>query len=229
MAKAKKIQFELINPNDNSEPYKLLAEVRGRWHDDLHTAKICLAWRKQLKPDVDGHLVLGKCCKASDLQRELVDWDFVVLLNQEIWRDPEFTADKKLALLDHELCHAAQALDKDFEPKYDTRGRRVWRVRKHDIEEFQAVVTRHGTYKRDLERFAEALLKKRATPLLSESEMPTGALKAMKNLTKDIGKGGVNSMTISTNIPGVEPVTIDQEAAERIGKNVDRELQRRAH
>jgi len=229
MAKPKKIQFELIPPDENLEPYKLLGEVRDKWHDDLITAKIALAWRKALKPDVDGHLVLGKCVKASDLQRELVEWDFVILLNQEVWRDIEFTADKKIALLDHELCHATQALDKDLEPKYDTKGRRVWRVRKHDIEEFQAVVSRHGTYKRDLERFAEALLQKRKTPLLNQTDsaLPTGALKAVKNLVKDVGNGGIDSISFQVN--GEKPVVIDKEAAQRITKNVDREISRRAH
>lgn len=131
-------------------------------------ASLCahrVAWRKALKPDKDGHLVLGKCVKVSDLQKELAAWDFVIVLNREIWCDVLFTREKKLALIDHELCHAALAEDKDGDPRYDERGRRVFRVRKHDIEEFHAVVSRHGTYKRDLEDFAENLLHKHSAPL----------------------------------------------------------------
>jgi len=228
MSKPKKINFELIDPNGNSEPYKLLREIRDNWHEELHSARICLAWRKELKPDVDGHLVLGRCVKASDLQRELVNWDFVILLNREVWNDVEFTREKKTALLDHELCHASPAFDKELEPKYDTKGRRVWRTRKHDIEEFEAIVTRHGCYKKDLERFAEALLKKRSTPLLNSVEdVPTGALKAMKGLVKDVGNGGIDS--ISIQVGNEEPVVIDKAAAERITKNANREISRRAH
>jgi|SRR5712664_476775 len=163
--KPKKVNFELI-VNEEGEPYRLLREVRSQFHEELEEARIALAWRKSLKADVDGRLVLGKCVKASDLQRELADWDFVILLNQEVWVNSEFTADKKRALLDHELCHAAPVVNEEDEQKLDERGRLVWRVRKHDIEEFQGIVERHGCYKRDLERFAEALLKSKETAKL---------------------------------------------------------------
>lgn len=101
--------------------------------------------------------------RTTDLQREFMPYDFIILLNQEVWNDKEFGPEKKAALIDHELCHAEVALDRDGEPKVDERLRRVWRTRKHDIEEFRAVVQRHGCYKYDLEKFAETLLKRRAT------------------------------------------------------------------
>lgn len=160
MAKPKKIAFELIQPEPETEPYRLMREIRSRHHEDIRLARIAIAWRKGLKSDPDGHLILGKCMKASDLQRELVKWDFVILLNQEVWTEPEFGIIQKSALIDHELMHADRAVDDEGEPKIDVRGRPVWRIRKHDIEEFQAIVARHGCYKRDLEIFAEALMKK---------------------------------------------------------------------
>jgi len=158
----KRISFSLIPPMDNGhepEAYRLLREVRSKWHPDLDGAKIALAWRKRLKADKDGHLILGKCMKASDLQRELVNWDFVILLNQEVFQDTAFTLEKRIALIDHELCHATRALDKWFAPANDEKGRAVWRMRKHDIEEFRCIVERHGCYKQDLVKFAEVLLK----------------------------------------------------------------------
>lgn len=167
--KPKAIAFSLIPPMDNGhepEAYRLLREVRGKWHPDLEGAKIALAWRKRLKADKDGHMMLGKCCKASDLQRELVNWDFVILLNKEVFQDTSFTPAKKIALLDHELCHATRALDKWYAPANDEYGRSVWRMRKHDIEEFRAIVERHGCYKQDLEKFAEAILKNRGNLVL---------------------------------------------------------------
>mgnify|MGYP001601445371 CR=1 FL=1 len=36
-------------------------------------------------------------------------------------------------------------------------GRQIYRIRKHDLEEFADVVERYGTYKRDLELFPMAL------------------------------------------------------------------------
>lgn len=169
MAKPKKINYELL-PEDHSA-YELMREVREENHDETAPARIALAWHKGLKADVDGHVVLGKCMKASDLQRELVNWDFVIILNQITWNYPEFDKEKKMALIDHELCHAARVYDKDGEPKIDSKGRPVWRVRKHDIEEFQEIVDRHGIWKRDLQRFADALLKKRK-PSLFEIKTP---------------------------------------------------------
>jgi hypothetical protein len=153
--------FELIDhaAKPQLEPYKLMAQIRKEYHEDIKDAKIALAYQKGLKADVDGHVVLGKCIKASDLQRELVDWDFVILLNHEVWTATEFTKEKKMALLDHELCHAELALDKEGEPKVDASGRKQYRIRKHDIEEFQCIVSRHGLWKRDLERFGETIIK----------------------------------------------------------------------
>jgi hypothetical protein len=167
MSKPKKINFELIE-DTGSEPYQILAEMR-RFHPDITDAVIALAWRLNLKPNPDGQLVLGKCVKTTDLQREFAEYDFIILLNRDIWEDPDFTTDKKRALVDHELCHASVATD-DEGTRYDTRGRKVWRCRKHDIEEFYAIVQRHGCYKRDLELFAEAITKKRKNPLFAPAE-----------------------------------------------------------
>lgn len=73
--------------------------------------------------------------------------------------------------MDHELCHAAPAYDEDTgEQKVDAADRLVWRVRRHDIEEFRSVVTHHGCYKADLEKFADALLKKQGSLLLDRME-----------------------------------------------------------
>lgn len=170
MGKPKQIKFSLIDPGEKPqlEPYRLMEEIRFAYHSDIAFARIALAWRIDTLPDVDGHLVLGRCIKASDLQRELVDWDFVILLNKEVWDDAAFTADKKRALLDHELCHAQVACD-DSGPKIDSKGRQVFRIRKHDIEEFQAIVARHGCYKRDLERFAEVLIARKQSTLFNRA------------------------------------------------------------
>jgi hypothetical protein len=168
MGKPKKIAYEIINPETNRLPYTLLEEVRDH-HEDTYDARIALAWRKGLKADVDGKLVLGKCVKASDLQRELVSFDYVILLNEEVWNDADFTIEKKRALLDHEMCHAARAYDPDGEPKIDENHNPVWRIRKHDLEEFTCIVQRHGIWKRDLERFAEAIMQRQQSlPLHQE-------------------------------------------------------------
>lgn len=59
-------------------------------------------------------------------------------------------------MIDHELCHCEVALDANGETKLDEQGRTCYRIRKHDIEEFKDVVSRHGVYTRELEEFARA-------------------------------------------------------------------------
>jgi hypothetical protein len=187
--KAKAVNFELIDDLE-SEPYQILNEMR-RFHEDIVEAVIALAWRKNFKPDDDGHLILGKCVKVSDLEKEFAQYDFIILLNREVWRDPEFTDDKKRALVDHELCHAAPALDEEGCRKRDERGRQVWRSRKHDIEEFYGIVNRHGCYKRDLELFAEALVRRRKTPLLESQIAAEERAAEVERVTITAGDGEV--------------------------------------
>jgi hypothetical protein len=228
MGKPKKVLFELISPEQvylSGQPYELLAEVRAENHFDTAEAKIALAWRKGTKPNADGKLVLGRCVKANDLQRELVDYDFVIVLNKEFWEDPGFNREKKIALLDHELCHAAVAVDSDGEKMRDTKGRNVWRVRGHDVEEFEEIVVRHGVWKRDLERFAEAIAKRKKSPLFSQADAlradgeklvadSPAFLAAADRLASSVRTGGIDSITISAE--GMEPVVIDKAAAEKI-------------
>lgn len=172
MGKPKKINFELIE-DLASHPYQILFEMR-KFHEEIDEASIALAWRTEFRPDKDGHLVLGQCIKVTDLQKEFSVYDFIILLNREVWEDAQFTEEKRRALVDHELCHAAGSFDAHGK-KYDERGRRVFRSRKHDIEEFVAIALRHGCYKRDLEVFAETLLARRKAPLFTAKGLSTGA------------------------------------------------------
>lgn len=157
--KRKAVAYALIDKESDSgrEPYGLLGELIAQHHQDLYDASIALAWNLSWKPDIDGRVTLGKCKKASDLDRELVAYDFIILLRQEFWRHPMVTDQQRRALLDHELCHAAVSFDEDGEPKTDVRGRKVYRIRKHDLEEFAAIAERYGCWKKDLESFAAAL------------------------------------------------------------------------
>ncbi|HYC00429.1 MAG TPA: putative metallopeptidase [Candidatus Limnocylindrales bacterium] len=155
----KTVSYEFI-PRDSprGEPmYRLLDALVREHHHEIRFARIALAWCTSWKPDVDGKVTIGKCKKASDLDREFMAFDFVILLSKAYWTDPLIEDRHRAALLDHELCHAAITLDRDGEPVVDERGRPVYRLRKHDIEEFHVVPERHGLYKHDLERMAQAL------------------------------------------------------------------------
>lgn len=155
----KRVSYKLIDPDsvEGKKPYAFLAEIIEAHHEEISEARIALAWNLSWKPDEDGRVKLGHCRKATDLDRELAAFDFVVMLRQDFWQMPTVNDDQRRALLDHQLCHATIKLDKFGEKVEDERGRKVYRIVKHDIEEFSAIVDRHGVYTRDLENFAAAL------------------------------------------------------------------------
>jgi hypothetical protein len=154
----KRLAYQLLTSEQHVSMYLMASNLVARHHQELRNAKIALAWCKSWKPDIDGHVRLGQCKKASDLDRELAPYDIVVLLSQEFWTNDRVTDAQREALLDHELMHACVKLDPDtHEPMVDEKGRTLYRLRKHDIEEFSEIVERHGCYKRDLEIFARAL------------------------------------------------------------------------
>ena len=118
---AKKCNYIIIP--EGQEPYQVLAEAVAL-HDDLSGCNIALAYRKATKADADGRMVLGKCVKVSDLQKEFAQFDFIIVLNMESWRD--FSDAQKLALMDHELCHIGEVFDDETgERVCDERGRKL--------------------------------------------------------------------------------------------------------
>jgi hypothetical protein len=157
--KGKKVSYELIEQRSliGAPMYKLLRDLVAVHHEELRDARIALAWCTSWKPDVDGRMTIGKCVKASDLHRELAPFDFVILLSRDFYTSPRATTLQRTALIDHELCHAAGVFDRKGEPTTDERGRRVYRIRRHDLEEFGVIAERYGCYKRDLVDFAESL------------------------------------------------------------------------
>jgi hypothetical protein len=155
-----RVTYELINPEtvDGAPMYKLLRDYIDLYHEELSDARIALAWCTSWKPDVDGRLTIGKCKRATELDREIAAVDFIILLSRTFWQDRRVTPAQRAALIDHELCHATVKLDpRTLEPVHNDRRRIVYRTRKHDLEEFSDIVRRHGCYKRDLEQFAAAL------------------------------------------------------------------------
>lgn len=183
-SKPKRIPFELIPPFEDgrqvkSEPFRILDDLLPKFHFHLVEARIALAWRLAWKPDRDGRLTLGQCRKASDLDRELRDYDFVILLNKEAWQ--RLKTEQRRALVDHELCHAQVQLGDDGEPKKDERGRIVYRVRGHDLEEFRDIVGRHGCYKDDIRAFVEQALRQEQPGLFERPALPVPAVDGAGN------------------------------------------------
>ncbi len=168
--KHKKVNVELVKRENGSVPYALLDQCIEKWHPDLVEASVnvAIAWKKSLRADKDGKMVLGKAKKTSDLEREFKEYDAVVFLNSDTW--DTLTEAQWLALIDHELCHLTVDKDENGKPKEDENGRPCVRLRRHDLEEFRDVVRRHGMYLDDIREFVMALKDAKSKPLLKIME-----------------------------------------------------------
>jgi hypothetical protein len=177
-------------------PYRIMEELieAVKEHAHLRDAKIAIAWRFGKKSDADGRLWLGTAKKGSDLDRSLHGYDFVIVLNHDAWNQASFSEAQMTALLDHELSHCDVAHDTNGQVKLDELGRKVWRIRKHDLEEFEGVVKRRGLWKSDVRSFVEAADEQRKRPLLEQAERKNGKPRETTNgkyparviLTRDV-------------------------------------------
>ena len=211
--KPKKVPYILLSQSQWPQVFEVMNDLVETVHRHLTNARIALAWHVSLKPDVDGKLILGKAKKASDLDRELAPYDFVIVLNSDFWNDTETNDAQRKALMDHELSHCEVARDEDGDEKTDEKGRTVYRMRKHDIEEFTGVVLRNGIYKGDLEAFYSVIVNARNVQRQRSLADNPDFVSAVGKLAPVKGKG-IDSVTISS--PGGPSITLTAEDGERI-------------
>lgn len=117
-------------------------------------------------PKSKGKEVWGTCRKVTGLTAHLEggspddDPFFVVTISEDVWE--VLPHDKKIALVDHELCHAwaevnqSQNNDGEDNPNPIKLG-----ILPHDLEEFSCIVRRHGLWREDVKSFVEAALSKK--------------------------------------------------------------------
>jgi hypothetical protein len=89
---------------------------------------------------------MGKWQRARSVQ-QMADWfgglpDFLITLSATAAAEMDDT--EFCALVEHELYHCVQALDRHGAPKFSREGAPVWAIRGHDVEEFVGVVARYG-------------------------------------------------------------------------------------
>lgn len=73
--------------------------------------------------------------------------DYLITVNQDIWEN--LNEAQRIALIDHELCHCLRGDD-------DKHGNPKWQTVGHDIEEFFAIIKRHGDWSEDVKRALRA-------------------------------------------------------------------------
>jgi predicted metallopeptidase len=128
---------------------KIGARLIKAHHEHLAEARVEYVFRDTAATD-KGRIVLGKARKLSGLNAWLAtDHDergsdpedfFVIELAEDEWGS--LSDAQRVALVDHELSHCWLEFDDDGEPKLS--------LRTHDVEEFVAVVQRHGLWRNDL-------------------------------------------------------------------------------
>lgn len=103
-----------------------------------------------------GRVTAGMCIRCDDRNRTIHGMDFIIEIGKDVWEDAP-SNDFRRALLDHELGHCGVKLDEHGEVEYEEKtGRPKTYLRHHDIEEFEEVLERHGSYHKGLREFLEA-------------------------------------------------------------------------
>ena len=149
-----------------------------RWiasnHPHLAEVNVGLQWARGWKPDKDAKLTLGRAGKASEIERQTLGVHAWIKINSMFWNSPTTTDAHRDALMDHELCHIKVELDKNGDPRKDDRGMICIRMARHDCEEFEAIIERHGLHTVTLQRVAAVLYNNQNN--VSQASAPTPRL-----------------------------------------------------
>jgi len=117
-------------------------------------------------PKAKGREVWGTCRKISNLNAFLANGQdgsdpfFVITISEPVWE--VLPPKSKVALVDHELCHAWAEAQQDEETDGSEDVVKL-SLRPHDLEEFSCVVRRHGLWRDDIQAFVDAALKQNAS------------------------------------------------------------------
>ena len=137
---------ERMNAGRVIAPYKIMEGLIGKTCEHLKAASIAIAWRKGW-PAVEDRIKLGQMKLASDCDRAYKDFDFLLLLNSEVYRNGAATEESLTMTIHHLLLRGAPALDKEGEQKTDEKGRLCWKTRRPPIVEFPEIIETYGIEK----------------------------------------------------------------------------------
>lgn len=144
------------------EVAQIAKKVIADWHHDLLNVPVLYMMVDDMK--TRNKTVLAKIKKMSALEQALTwdenehNYELMVIVNETTWL--AMSESQRVALLDHEFCHV------EMEEKED--GSRKLAMVGHDVEEFAAVIKRHGLWKHDLEEFGDTL---RQLDLFADAEV----------------------------------------------------------
>lgn len=128
------------------EVQELAARLISNIHTHLAEARIKYLFRTG-KWEMKGKTIYGKAEKVAAKWKYLTEYDFVVMINRDIWfaNKPEI----RESILDHELMHCARGED-------DKQGNPKWYIAPHSVEDFVAIIQRHGLWTTSLQNMVKA-------------------------------------------------------------------------
>jgi hypothetical protein len=123
-----------LDPTDKLK--KFFEKVRYKYfsEDPLSLANIIYCFWEGDKFAPDGSPVMGFARAFAALDRDLFDYDFVIAIDHEYWKDASTTDKKRLAI--HELRHCSVLAERSKEgwtAKEDKEGRIRIGLRPHDV------------------------------------------------------------------------------------------------
>lgn len=134
------------------EVRQIASQLIPRFHEHLVEARIGYLFRQADQEwKSGGKRVWGRAYKVPARERHYTELDFVIVIDESTWLF--LAAEKRRALVDHELAHCGQG-----EP--DKQGNARWVLWAHDVEDFAAVLERHGLWTSDVKQFAEVAARK---------------------------------------------------------------------
>jgi hypothetical protein len=139
---------------NTKEVEDLAKQIIAQNRSNLSILKFTYVFRPEAAV-TDGHVIAGMCVKVDDRNWSIHKSDFIIEIAKDVWE--EASDEFKLAIVDHELGHAGIHMDEEGQPKMDERSGRIRTFcRRHDIEEFEDVLERHGLYHKGLRDFMSA-------------------------------------------------------------------------
>ena len=128
---------------EDADEVRAIAEriVIPRWHEPCGELRIVYLATDDLGTH-NGRKTIAQIRRATPVETHLAGIDIVFVVDALEWA--EMDEPRRIALVDHEFCHV------------EVDGDGV-KMRGHDVEEFNAVVQRHGAWSEDLARFVRAI------------------------------------------------------------------------
>lgn len=137
-----------------TEVEEIARELIQGFHKDLVEANIAYLMRDSKTWTVKRKTCWGSAKKLSSETKFLTDdgdtegYDFIITINASVWKG--ITQDMKKALVDHELCHCARGDD-------NKAGEPTWYIDGHTVEDFAAVIRRHGLWSEEIKMIVRAM------------------------------------------------------------------------